>query len=321
MDRTISVHGLFAYLAPMNQNILSIDRLSKSYGRIQAVKNLSFSVLEGSVFGILGPNGSGKTTTLGMLLDVIRPGGGTFAWFGGIKGPQALQRIGAILEHPNFFSYLSGRDNLKIAADIKRTPQGRVEEVLDLVGLTQRAGSRFKTYSLGMKQRLAIAAAMLNEPEVLVLDEPTNGLDPQGIAQVRGLVKDIAGRGVTILLASHLLDEVEKVCSHVAVLKQGQLLYAGEVGQILGNEGEKTWIEVEVHDREKLREILSGHTAIERVAETEEMVKVFANHTLSAEELNRFMADNGIYVSYLKATRLNLEAQFLQLTNREDTEA
>ena len=300
----------------MSESVLSIQALTKHFGRVRAVDGLTLDIPKGSVYGILGPNGSGKTTTLGMLLDVIQPKSGEFSWFGGLRGPKALQRIGAILEHPNFFTYLSGRDNLNIVADIKRVGRHRVGEVLELVQLSERGGARFKTYSLGMKQRLAIAAAMLNEPEVLVLDEPTNGLDPQGIAQVRELIRDIASRGVTILLASHLLDEVEKVCSHVAVLKFGQLLYAGEVDRILGGGSQKGWIELKADDQQKLAEALVSFPAITEITEEDGMLKVFSDSALSPADLNQFLANQGIYVSYLNESRFNLEAQFLELTNQ-----
>lgn len=299
----------------MLNTILSIDKLSKHYGRIKAVDGISLTVPRGSVFGILGPNGSGKTTTLGMVLDVIQPNGGAFSWFESHRGPKALQRIGAILEHPNFFTYLSGEDNLKIVADIKRVPQARVGEVLELVQLSERAGSKFKTYSLGMKQRLAIAGAMLNEPEVLVLDEPTNGLDPQGIAQVRDLIRSIASQGVTILLASHLLDEVEKVCTHVAVLKKGNLLYSGEVDQILGTHGKKSWIEVMAPDKERMRTALEGLPEVSSFTEEASSFRVFSESGLSPEKLNELLTAQGIYLSYLKEGHLNLEAQFLELTS------
>lgn len=299
----------------MSETILTLDTLTKHYGRVKAVDGISLSVPKGSVFGILGPNGSGKTTTLGMLLDVIQPKEGTFAWFGDRRGPQALQRIGAILEHPNFFTYLSGEDNLKIVADIKRVPHSRVGEVLELVQLSERAKSKFKTYSLGMKQRLAIAGAMLNEPEVLVLDEPTNGLDPQGIAQVRDLIKSIAAQGVTILLASHLLDEVEKVCTHVAVLKKGNLLYSGEVSRILGSKGMESWIEVMASDKEALATALNKLPQVSSIVETGTCFQVFSQGDLTPEALNQLLVDSGIYLSYLNEGRLNLEAQFLELTN------
>ena len=300
----------------MPEAILSLKGLTKHYGKVKAVESLTLDIPKGSVYGILGPNGSGKTTTLGMLLDVIQPKSGSFVWFGGQRGPKALRRVGAILEHPNFFTYLSGRDNLRIVADIKRVSKTRVEEVLDLVELGERGASRFKTYSLGMKQRLAIAAAMLNDPEVLVLDEPTNGLDPQGIAQVRELIRQIAARGVTILLASHLLDEVEKVCTHVAVMKFGQLLYAGEVDRILGADSQKSWVELGAADLYLLK---TGLREIEEVKSIEEGVgtlKVFTDPVLRPEELNRLLAEKGIFLNHLTESKLTLEAQFLELTNQ-----
>ena len=217
------------------ESVLSIQHLNKHYGRLHAVNDLNLEVPRGSVFGILGPNGSGKTTTLGMLLDVLSVDSGAFYWFGKPSNKAVRKRIGAILETPNFYPYLNAVRNLKIVADIKGAPYDQIGEVLKRVGLYERRNDSFKTYSLGMKQRLAIAGALLNNPEVLVLDEPTNGLDPQGIAEIRELIVRISQEGVTILLASHLLDEVEKVCTDVAVLKKGQLLFLGKVDQVLGD--------------------------------------------------------------------------------------
>ncbi|WP_205703396.1 ABC transporter ATP-binding protein [Hymenobacter radiodurans] len=213
--------------------ILEIENLSKSYGSTQALKGLNLTVEAGSVYGLLGPNGSGKTTTLGIALGVLQPSGGSVRWFGGQISSASKRRVGALLETPNFFPYLSARQNLQIAAEVKGADPSTIAEALEITGLAARQHDAFRGYSLGMKQRLALASTLLGRPEVLVLDEPTNGLDPQGIAEVRALVLRLAAEGKTIILASHLLDEIEKVCTHVAVLQRGELRAAGPVSDIL----------------------------------------------------------------------------------------
>ena len=218
--------------------ILTITNLTKTYGKLTAVNNLSFTINKGNVYGILGPNGSGKSTTLGIALNVVNKTSGEFKWFNGnLSTHEALKKIGAIIERPNFYPYMTAYKNLKLVCKIKDIPEQKIDEKLELVGLLERKHSKFKTFSLGMKQRLAIASALLNDPEILILDEPTNGLDPQGIHQIRSLIKDIASKGTTILLASHLLDEVEKVCSHVVVLRKGEKLYSGRVDEMISSHG------------------------------------------------------------------------------------
>jgi ABC-type multidrug transport system ATPase subunit len=209
--------------------ILSLHGLSKRYGKVQALHNLSLEVQPGHIYGLLGPNGSGKTTTLGILLGITRPNQGHFTWFGAPPSAASRQRIGTLLETPNFYPYLSAVRNLEIVATLKQRGYDRIDEVLRQTGLYDRRTSAISTYSLGMRQRLALAAALVADPDVLVLDEPTNGLDPQGIADVRQLIRETGQRGKTIILASHILDEVEKICTHVAVLKQGVLLAEGSI--------------------------------------------------------------------------------------------
>ena len=199
--------------------VLSVSALSKRYGSIRALDSFSLEVNQGEVYGILGPNGSGKTTTLGILLDVLKADSGTYSWFDGMPTVKARRQIGSILETPNFYPYLSARQNLAIACTIKEVGTSDIDRVLKEVNLYERRHDKFETYSLGMKQRLALASAMLGDPDVLILDEPTNGLDPLGIAEVRGLILQQAQKGATIIMASHILDEVEKTCSHVAVFK------------------------------------------------------------------------------------------------------
>ena len=209
------------------EKVLTISGLQKNYGKIHAVNDLSLSVERGSVYGILGPNGSGKTTTLAIILGVVNSNGGSYSWFGNENSKNDRKRIGAILEQPLFYPYLTAEKNLQIVASIKGVEYSDIERVLKIVELFERKDSKFRTFSYGMKQRLAIASALLGNPEVLIFDEPTNGLDPKGIAEIRELIIKIAKQGITILLASHLLDEVQKTCSHVAVLKSGKKLYEG----------------------------------------------------------------------------------------------
>mgnify|MGYP000956338405 FL=1 len=207
----------------MSEIILHTEQLTKRFSRrILAVDGMDLEVPKGQVFGLLGPNGSGKTTTLGMILGVVSKTKGSYSWFGQGEDYRLRKKIGAILEQPNFYPFLSARQNIMVHSQIKDIRKPDTDGLLKLVGLYERADDPFKTYSLGMKQRLAIASAMLADPEVLIFDEPTNGLDPQGIAEIRKLILDIRDMDKTIILASHLLDEVQKVCSHFAVLRKGK---------------------------------------------------------------------------------------------------
>ena len=211
-------------------SILNISNLTKKFGHLTAVKNLSFDIEKGNVYGILGPNGSGKSTTLGIVLNVVNKTSGEFHWYdGSLTTHQALKKVGAIIERPNFYPYMTAYQNLKLVCRIKEISHDSINKTLEIVGLLNRKDHVFNSFSLGMKQRLAIASALLNDPEILILDEPTNGLDPQGIHQIREIIKKIAEAGTTILLASHLLDEVEKVCSHVVVLNKGVNIFSGRV--------------------------------------------------------------------------------------------
>jgi len=240
--------------------VLTVENLRKDYGRIQALKGVSFSVPEGAVFGILGPNGSGKTTLLGLITDILKPTAGSYKLFNEEPNESHRRQMGTFLETPNFYHYLSAVRNLRISAAIKQRGGDDIDRVIEVVNLTQRKDSRFSTYSLGMKQRLAIASCLLGNPNVLILDEPTNGLDPVGIAETRELIKKLHQQGKTIIMASHLLDEVEKVCTHVAILKKGELIAAGHVNDILANED---IVEISAADMNKLQQVaktLSGYT-------------------------------------------------------------
>jgi ABC-2 type transport system ATP-binding protein len=291
--------------------VLEVTNLSKRFGRIQAVNSISFSVEKGNVYGLLGPNGSGKSTTLGILLSTINPTEGNWSWFGNSGTcSDDLKRIGAIIEHPNFYTYLSAEKNLKIVCEIKGAPYSRIDSVLKLVGLYERKKDRFSSFSLGMKQRLAIASAMLNNPEVLILDEPTNGLDPEGIIQIREIIKTIASHGTTILLASHLLDEVEKVCSHVIILKKGVSLYCGSVAGITAKNG---YFVLEAIDLKSLRTELELSGNFSEIKEVSGKLIAYMKSDINASELNKKMMVKGIHLSHLSKERESLEEQFLDL--------
>ncbi|WP_320815094.1 ABC transporter ATP-binding protein [Flavobacterium sp.] len=296
------------------ETILTIQNLNKIYGRkVHAVKNLSFEIKKGNVYGILGPNGSGKSTTLGITLNVVNKTSGDYKWFdGAMETHEALKKVGAIIERPNFYPYMTAEENLKLVCKIKSIPFQKVIEKLELVGLLDRKDDKFSTFSLGMKQRLAIASALLNDPEILILDEPTNGLDPQGIRQIRDLIRVIASQGTTILLASHLLDEVEKVCSHVVVLRKGEMLYQGTVEGMLSSEG---FFELQADDMHLLEATLAKHPSVDKIVTEEGKLLVYLNNVLEAKELNTYLFQNDIVLNHLVKRKNSLEEQFLQLTN------
>ena len=293
--------------------ILTINNLTKKFGYVTAVKDLTFTINKGNVYGILGPNGSGKSTTLGVVLNVVNKTSGDFHWFdGNITTHSALKKVGAIIERPNFYPYMTAFQNLKLVCKIKGVAESKINEKLELVGLLDRKNHKFKTYSLGMKQRLAIASALLNDPEILILDEPTNGLDPQGIHQIRELIKEIANKGTTILLASHLLDEVEKVCSHVVVLRKGEKLYSGRVDEMISSHG---FFELKYDNTDKLKEVLASQNVIGEIKQEGELVTAFLNEPIEASTFNKMLFDQGIVLSHLVKRKESLEEQFLQLTD------
>lgn len=296
------------------ETILTIQNLNKRYGAVQALKDVSFDIQKGNVYGILGPNGSGKSTTLGIVLNVVNKTSGSYSWFGGtIQTHDALKKVGAIIERPNFYPYMTAKENLELVCQIKGINYAKVSEKLELVGLTDRQNSKFRTFSLGMKQRLAIASALLNDPEILILDEPTNGLDPQGIHQIRDIIKIIAAQGTTILLASHLLDEVEKVCTHVLVLQKGKILYTGLVDGMSSNEG---FFELQADNLQQLVDVVATHPAVKNVVKTNDKVIVYLLKELEAKDLNQFLFSKNIILNHLVKRRNSLEEQFLELTNK-----
>lgn len=290
------------------ETILSTHGLTKHYGRIKAVDGLDLEIKKGSVFGILGPNGSGKTTTLGMILDVINRTSGTYKWFGEKPTKNHRKNIGAILETPIFYPYLSGAKNLEIVCDIKDVSYSRIDEVINQVGLEGRENDKFKTYSLGMKQRLSIASALLCDPDVMILDEPTNGLDPQGIAAIRELIIDIANGGKTIVLASHLLDEVQKVCTDFSVLKQGKLIYSGKVADVA-----KGSTSIEVIAEEPIEEILNNSGFVESIKKEKDKLILKLSEGKEARDVNKLLIENGVVVSHLNTIHKSLEKQFLEV--------
>jgi ABC-2 type transport system ATP-binding protein len=296
------------------ETILSLKNLDKKFGRVHAVNNLSFDIQKGNVYGILGPNGSGKSTTLGIILNVVNKTSGEFSWFdGNLSTHQALKKVGAIIERPNFYPYMTAIQNLSLICKIKDISTEKIEEKLKIVNLFERRNSKFKTYSLGMKQRLAIASALLNNPEILILDEPTNGLDPQGIHEIREIIQKIAKNGTTILLASHLLDEVEKVCSHVVVIRDGVKLYSGRVDKMSASHG---LFELNTNEpKNKLISILNNNSHIGSVKEEGDYIIAYLTEEMEASEINNYLFKNGITVSHLVKRKPSLEEQFLDLTN------
>jgi len=294
-------------------SVLELHGIEKSYGRVKALNGVSFTVPQGSVFGILGPNGSGKTTLLSIILDVLSADKGHFTWFGKPGSADTRKQIGSLLETPNFYHYLSAVNNLKVTQSISgRGDERDIGEVLQRVNLGERKNSRFSTYSLGMKQRLAIAGALLGHPRVLVLDEPTNGLDPAGITEIRELILQLRREGHTIIIASHLLDEVEKVCTHVAILRKGDVMAWGAVDDVLTDEDV---VEISAADMEAIRKLAAELPGIRHWKEDEGMLHLhFTRGGSDTEGINRFFFSRGITLQHLNVRKKRLEAKFFELT-------
>ena len=298
------------------ETILTINNLTKKFGSLTAVDNLSFTIEKGNVYGILGPNGSGKSTTLGIVLNVVNKTTGDFKWFDGkVDTHNALKKVGAIIERPNFYPFMTAKQNLELVCKIKGVSTEKIDEKLEVVGLLERKNSKFSTFSLGMKQRLAIASALLNDPEILILDEPTNGLDPQGIHQIREIIRKIASEGTTILLASHLLDEVEKVCSHVVILRKGVNLYTGSVDGMNASHG---FFSLKAEDHQTLKQALEQHPDIASVKEENDAVIAYLENPMNPASLNKYLFEKGITLSYLVHRKESLEEMFLELTKHQN---
>jgi len=293
--------------------ILKTDALTKRYRNITAADRLNISIDSGMIFGLLGPNGSGKSTTLGMLLGVIQPTSGTYSWFEQGSSHVLRRRIGAILEQPIFYPHLSGIKNLQIAAEIKNVSHPDYEGVLDKVGLLGRHNDSFKQYSLGMKQRLAIGSALLADPEVLIFDEPTNGLDPQGIAEIRAIIKSIAAEDKTIILASHLLDEVQKVCTDFMVMRKGKHIYTGSVEEALNSK--RSFI-VGSDQNQRAAELLASFGSIQEHNNGIEVVP-FSEQT-EMIDISRRLAEATIYPTHLVTRKTSLEEQFLAILSEHE---
>ena len=295
-------------------NVLELNGITKHYKSVTALNNVSFTVPEGSVYGILGPNGSGKTTLLGIILDILKPSAGSFLLMGKPANAELRKQVGTLLETPNFYHYLSAEKNLRIAAHIKGKGFNQVDNVLQTVGLYQRKQSKFNTYSLGMKQRLAIASCLLGDPQVLIFDEPTNGLDPVGIAEIRELITRLAGEGKTIIMASHLLDEVEKVCTHVAILKTGHVLTAGGVDEVLVTDEIVELSAADMTALESALQQMGGFTSIKK--QNNVLQILYSNGSANPAAINQYCFQKNIALNYLRLKKKSLETKFLELTNK-----
>lgn len=295
--------------------ILNVSEIVKNYGAVRALKGVSFSVPEGAVYGVLGPNGSGKTTLLSILLNVLSADKGSYEWFGQSADHTQRSQIGSLLETPNFYPYLSAVNNLRITQSISgRGDEDEIDQVLQKVNLHIWKKKPFSSYSLGMKQRLAIAAALLGEPRVLILDEPTNGLDPVGIAEIRALIQELSRKGHTVIMASHLLDEVEKVCTHVAILKSGELVVSGPVHDVLVQEDV---VELGAADIIHLKQAASGIAGAHEIVVSEHYVQLyFPKGKASLEDINRHCFQQGVVLNHLLMKRKRLEEKFFELTKQ-----
>ena len=290
--------------------VVVADRLTRTYGARDAVHELSFTVQRGEVYGLLGPNGAGKTTTLRMLLGLVRPTSGSVLVLGARPGTAAgLRSVGSLVEEPALYPYLSGRDNLRVLARYTGSPRTRIDEMLDLVGLLPRAKDKVRTYSLGMRQRLGVAAALLKDPELLVLDEPTNGLDPRGMAQMRRLIRDLGSSDRTVVLSSHLLTEVEQVCDRGGVMREGQLIAQGSVDQLRGAQA----VHIVADPLDRARRLLLEHPDVDDVRVGGGMLVADAPEQATAE-LNRLLVTADVAVSHLSVQRRALEDVFLDMT-------
>ena len=292
------------------ESILKTVSLSKRYGNLQALSNLNLNVNKGNVYGLLGPNGSGKTTTLSIALGILNQSDGDFFWFGETPSSKSRLRIGSLIESPNFYPYLTLNDNLRIAANIKNVPYNEINRVLGLTNLLKRKYSRFRHLSSGLKQRLALASVLLGNPEVLVLDEPTKGLDPEGFSDLRNIINQQHQEGKTIILASHILDEVEKVCTHVGILKAGELVREGRVDEILKK---VNLIYADTPKPDDLIRALSNSDMVQEYKQDKDGFQIILKENYTASDLNKYLFDNNIVLNRLESKKNTLEKEFLEL--------
>jgi ABC-2 type transport system ATP-binding protein len=300
----------------MNEPIVVTDRLTKRYGTHAAVDAVSLTVRRGEVYGFLGPNGAGKTTTLRMLVGLVRPTAGAARVLGGRPGePSVLRRVGSLIEGPGFYPYLSGRDNLRVLARYRRLADAEVDRALDQVDLAARGRDAFKSYSLGMKQRLGVAAALLGDPDLLILDEPTNGLDPAGMVDMRALVRRLVERGQTVLLSSHLLGEVQQICDRVGVISRGRLIAESTVAELQG--ASSLLVRAEPVDRAE--RVVAAALGVTEVRRTGGGLSV----TVGADRnpaIVRALVAADIDVHEIRSTERTLEEVFFEMTSEQERE-
>lgn len=294
-----------------SDTILEIRNLTKNYGGLKALDGLDMNVKRGEIFGLLGPNGSGKTTTLSIVMGILKQTAGDYYWFNRKANFKSRLRIGSLIEDPNFYPYLTLYENLKIITLIKEVPESQINYSLGVTGLLKRKYSKFRTLSSGLKQRLGIAAVLVGDPEVLVLDEPTKSLDPEGFSDMRHIIQKEAEKGKTIILSSHILDEVEKVCTHVGILKSGELITQGKVEDILGG---KEVVFIGTEEPGKIIRLFDQCPFIEKAEkQNSKEFKLLLNKEGSPTELNKYFFEKGIVLSKLVKQKNTLESEFLQL--------
>jgi ABC-2 type transport system ATP-binding protein len=308
---------------PISPYVVETEGLTKKFGERTVVRGVELQVPRGTAFGYLGPNGAGKTTLIRMLLGLTPASSGSMKLLGypvPQQRAQALARVGAIVEEPKFHGHLTGRENLEIVAAARGSEAfALIDGSLDRVGLTARAGDRVKTYSLGMRQRLGIARCLLADPELLILDEPMNGLDPAGIQEFRGFVRSFVDDGGTIVLSSHLLDEVERTCDHVAIVDNGYVVVQGSIAELRG--GDDPQLLIGVDDTARARVLLAAQPAVARVTDDGDELRVALRDAGAVAELNRRLVESGFAVHRLESADATLEQRFLEITTRLENAA
>ena len=291
-------------------HVIQVNNLSKSYKGTTALRQVSFNVPKGSVFGILGPNGSGKSTLLGLILGVLHSDAGSYSWFNQGNHADLRRRIGALLERPNFHPNMTALNNLKLIAMIRGVEESEIYTAMDIVDLGDKGEAKYKTFSYGMKQRLAIAATLIGNPEVLILDEPTNGLDPQGIADIRDLISKIAKEGTTIILASHMLSEIEKVCSHVMILKKGSKIIDTDLSD-LQNSKDRV-ITITIDETDKFVEYVQQESMVSVHSSDTKIVKVNLSSDVQPKDFMKKVYDAGFEPSNFQVENMSLEQFYLK---------